>query len=337
MIKRDTMSTIRIMLFIIALFLVTGVAACGTETDDDDTIASLSELQTFSDDVKLCTPFLEDSGQDLGDNYLDEWSAWVPQAQGSVLGKIFNSDIGDDECIYNQIELLDSHIEMINEFVDDWDEDGDYTKGNMTATIDNTDKSVEIPYIGVDLWPVSVDRVITLEDSSENLTVHMGFLIDGDTQYIVEQYEIGSTQAGVYYTQRNGDSLRIWHASAVTSKVQFVWEGDTFEKWFKITQCSDSTGNWEVMGGGSVANSSSQMAFMARNDYTNVSDDEYYLTITRDDLTQGDEPDDGITALGDPLSGTGVLAYITEGNDKCFGFLGNNEYPDNISDLAWGQ
>jgi hypothetical protein len=335
MIKRDTMSTIRIMLFMIALFLVTGFAACGTESGDDGTIAGLSELQTFSDDVKLCSPFLEDSGQDFGDNYLNEWSAWDPQVLDSVLGKLFNPNIGDDESIYNQIELLDSHIEMINEFVNDWDEDGNYTQGNMTATIDNTDKSVEIPYIGVGWWPVSVDRVITLENSSENLTVNMGFLIDGETQYIVEQYEIGSTQAGVYYTERNGDSLRIWHASIVTSKVQFIWEGDTFEKWFKITQCSDSTGNWEVMGGGSVANPSSQMAFMARNDYT--TGDEYYLTITLEELSQGDEPDDGITALGDPLSGTGVLAYITEGNDKCFGFLGNNEYPNTISDLAWGQ
>ena len=327
----------RIFFPIAIIVLLAGLTACGTESVDDDSSSSISELQTFSADVKLCTPYLDDNGQDLGDSSLDVWSAWDPQVQDSVLYKLFNADIGQDECIYTQIEILDSHIEMINEFVDDWDEDGDYTKGNMTVTIDNTENSVEIPYIGVALWPVSVDRVITLEDASANLTVHMGFWIDGDSQYIVEQYEIGSTQAGVYYTERSGDFLRIWHASAATNRVQFIWEGDIFEKWFKITQCSDSTGNWEVMGGGSIANSSSQMAFMARNDYTNTSGDEYYVTITLEELNQGDEPDDGVVAYLGTLSGAGVLAYITTGNDKCFDFLGNNEYPNNISDLAWGQ
>ena len=79
------------------------------------------------------------------------------------------------------------------------------------------------------------------------------------------------------------------------------------------------------------------MAFMARNDYTNTSGDEYYVTITLEELNQGDEPDDGVVAYLGTLSGAGVLAYITTGNDKCFDFLGNNEYPNNISDLAWGQ
>ena len=77
---------------------------------------------------------------------------------------------------------------------------------------------------------------------------------------------------------------------------------------------------------------------MARNDYTNNSDDEYYLTISVDELDTGDEPDGGVIALGSgTLSGSGVLAYITQGEDECFGFLGSNEYPPNVDALDWNK
>ncbi len=319
--------------FLVLVFFMAGVAACGTQstTDEDNGAGALSSLQTFGDEVKLCTPY-------LGDSTLEQWADWDPDVSGSVLGKLFDPDNGGFECIYSHIDLLDAHIEMVNEFVEDWDEDGQYIQGDMTATIDNDTSAVTIPYLGIDLWPISVDRVITLENVSQDLVVHMAFSIDGDREYIVEQYAIGNTDAGVYYTERDGDSLRIWHASITTGSVQFVWEGDVYEEWFKITQCSDATGNWEAMGGGSVSTSSSQMAFMARNDDTNDSLDEYYLTLTLNDLVTGNEPSGGIVGpRTDPLSGTGVLAYITLGNAKCFGFLGIGEYPDNTGDLAWDQ
>jgi hypothetical protein len=327
----------RIFFFIAIMFFLAGLTACGTESND----STGSALSTFSEEVKLCTPFLDGSGEDLGDNTLDAWDAWDPQAQKSVLGKLFNPDIGQDECIVAQIEILDSHIAKVNEFIEYWGEDGTYTIGDMTAIIDNGTSSVYVPYLRgffADLSLISVEREITLTDSGDDLTIHMAFLNDGGVEYIVTQYAIGSTQAGVYYTERDGDSLRVWHASVKTRKVQFTWEGNTGEKWFKITQCSDATGNWEVMGGGSIVDEGIGMAFMARNDDTSSSNEEYYLTITLEELNNGTEPDDGIIALGtSTLSGSGVLAYITEGEPECFGFLGPDAYPGSVGDLAWVQ
>ena len=327
----------RILSFIAIMLFLVGLTACGTETDD----YTGSPLSTFSDEVKMCTPFLEGSGQDLGEISLDEWSAWDPQVDRSVLGKLFNEEIGQDECIYTQIEILDSLIAKVNEFLEYWEEDGTYTIGDMSATIDNDTGSVYVPYLRTffsELISVPVDREITLIDSGDDLTIHMAFLIDGGAEYIVTQYAIGSTQAGVYYTERDGDELRIWHASVRTGKVQFTWEGDAGDQWFTITQCSDATGNWEVMGGGSVAASTDEMAFMARNQYTGGSADEYYVTLTLTELNSGTEPAGGVIDAGttEP-DGSGVLAYITEGEPECFGFLGAGAYPDDVDDLAWGQ
>lgn len=327
----------RIFFFIAIMFLLAGLAACGTESDNSTGPA----LNTFSEEVKLCTPFLDDNGQDLGDNYLYDWLAWDPRALGSILGKLFNPDIGQDEGMYTQIAILDSHIAKVNEFLEYWGEDGTYTIGDMTAVIDNDTSSVYVPYLRTffsELIAVPVDREITLTDSGDNLTIHMAFLVDGDEEYIVEQYAIGSTQAGVYYTERGGEELRIWHASVRADKVQFTWEGDAGDEWFKITQCTDATGNWEVMGGGSVADSAGDMAFMARNQYTNNSADKYYVTITLEELSAGTEPAGGVIdeATTAP-DGSGVLAYITEGEPECFGFLGVTAYPDDVDALAWGQ
>lgn len=322
----------RTCLFMAFLVLLAGLGACGAESDNGDASQALS---LFGNEVKLCTPYLDDNGQDLGQYDLSEWNAWNPLAQDSVLGKVFNPDIGQDECLHPQIAILDRHIAKVNEFNEHWEEDGTYTIGDMTAVVDNDTSSVNVPYLGPTI-PVSVDRQITLTDSGDDLTVHMAFRIEDDEEYIVEQYTIGSTQAGVYYTERDGDALRIWHASVRSSKVQFTWEGNTNDKWFKFTECTDATGNWEVMGGGSIAASSSRMAFMARNDYTSNSADEYYLTISVDELDAGDEPAGGIIDAGITApNGSGVLAYITEGSDECFGFL--DEYPSNVHALDWNN
>ena len=327
----------RIFFSIAIIVLLAGLTACGTESDT----GTDSALSTFSADVKSCTPYLDDSGEDLGDNTLDDWDAWDPQAQDSVLGKLFNLDIGQEECIFAQIEILDSHIAKVNEFLEYWGEDGTYTIGDMTVIIDNDTSSVYVPYLRTffsELISVPVDREITLTDSGDDLTIHMAFLVDGGAEYIVTQYAIGSTQAGVYYTERDGDSLRIWHASVKTDKVQFTWEGDAGEKWFKITLCSDATGNWEVMGGGSVAGSTDEMAFMARNQYTGGSADEYYVNLTRTELESGTEPAGGVIDKATTApDGSGVLAYITDGEPECFGFLGVTAYPDDVGALAWGQ
>jgi len=311
--------------------------ACGAESDTEEGSSDGTGLQTYSDDVKECTPY-------LGDSSLSDWSEWNPAVSESILMKLFDPEIGRDECIYNHIDILDAHIEMINEFSSNWDTDGDYTVDDMTATIDNTISSVDIPYINIDLnyndffsdlLKVQVDRVITLS-ADEDLTIHMGFAIEDNSEILVEQYEIGDIEAGVYFVKRDDSSnnIKIWHASITSKKVQFMWEGDTRNQWFRITESTNTTGNWEVMGGGSIADSDSEMAFMARNDDNNLSNDEYYITLTLQELNDAVEVD--ITnAATTPPGGTGVLSYITGGNTDCFGFL--DAFPSSASDLLWNN
>ncbi|HOS97720.1 MAG TPA: hypothetical protein PLU54_08710 [Deltaproteobacteria bacterium] len=320
--------------FLVAVMLT----GCGSEGSDEDgaDITPGTELAYFTDKVKACMPYLERSSPSTGTTDLKAWNGWNPRATSTVLGKLFDPGIGGDECLYTQLEILDSHIEMANAFADEWGTSGSYTKGGVTAVVDTSVTTVVIPYLGVDSPPVS--RLITMTDSSQDLTVHMAFsfLTNPPGQTLVSQYVKG-TESGVYYAWFEGDKVRIWHASVGDRKVQMWWEGNTAEYWFKISECTDAAGlNWEAMGGGSIDPVAGGMAIMARNNATNFSEDRYYLTLSLDELEDADEVDiiDGGEA---PPSGTGVLAYITEGNSLCLGFLGVREYPDEVDDLAWEQ
>ncbi len=318
-----------------AIILVLCLAACGTETTeegdtDSDRSLSGSTLHTFIDDVKECTPY-------LGASTLDQWSDWDPDNPGSVLGKLFDPDNGLEESIYTQIQTLDNHIDMVNEFTDDWDSSGGHTIDSITATVDTSVRSVSVPYLDISypgLKNVAVDREVTIQNG--DLTLHMAFRINGTSEIIVEQYRIGSTEAGVFYTERNGNILRIWYAGVGDRKVQFMWEGDIGNGEFKVSECTDSGTNWQVMGGGSIAAQSSQMAFMTRNDATNSSEDKYYITISLGDLLDGNE-ETVIAAAGASLSGSDVLDYINEDDSDCLGFLNINEYPEQVSDLDWNN
>ncbi|HPI93888.1 MAG TPA: hypothetical protein PLT09_06445 [Deltaproteobacteria bacterium] len=311
------------------------LAGCGSEggdSDDSGTITPGTELTLFTDKVKACTPYLEDSRPSTGDNNLEEWSGWDPEATDTVLGKLFDSGIGEDECLYTQLEILDSHIEMANTFSDQWDTSGTYTEGGVTAVVDTSVTYVTIPFLNTDSPPM--ERLMTLTDPAQGLNVHMAFAQTGTGQTVVSQYVKGD-ESGVYYAWFIGNKVGIWLASVTDRKVQIVWEGNTDEKTFKISECTDAAGfNWEVMGGGSISSSVAEMAFMARNHATNLSDDEYYLSLTLGALEDGDERTIHDFST-DPPGSTGVLAYITEGNSLCLGFLGVYEYPDDADDLAW--
>jgi hypothetical protein len=147
----------------------------------------------------------------------------------------------------------------------------------------------------------------------------------------------------VYYTVRSGNHLWIWHASVRERKVQFMWDGDTLGKTFRISMCTDAGTNWEVMGGGSVASRAAQMAFMARNDDTNNSEDKYYLTLSLGDFLDGNGEFVTVVDFDDTEpDGTGVLGYITETDElggysftDCLNFFRRTEYPDSVSDLSW--
>ncbi|HQJ09456.1 MAG TPA: hypothetical protein PLF54_10680 [Deltaproteobacteria bacterium] len=212
-------------IFLLSAFIVVSfLAGCGDDSpsggSDNPTTAA---LETFTDDVRGCTPYLSNTFSLGGSNDLSQWAAWNPNFTGTVLGKLFNPDNGGDECFYTHIEILDSHINMVNEFRASWEAGGQHTINTMTATINNTVDSVAVPYLKLyhpGLVNVAVDRVITIVSGS--LTVNMAFKIDGTRQIIVEQYTDGSTLSGVYYAERDGNLLRIWHASVRGSKVQFA-------------------------------------------------------------------------------------------------------------------
>ena len=126
-----------------------------------------------------------------------DWNSWNPGASSTVLGKLFDSANGGDECIYSQIQVLDSHIQLVNQFSDSWGTSGTYSQGNNSAVVDTAIRTVTIPFLGFDsdlldlLQPL--DRLVTLSVPDQNLTIHMAFSQEGGNQTIVEQYVIGNT------------------------------------------------------------------------------------------------------------------------------------------------
>jgi hypothetical protein len=299
-----------------------------------------TKLSSYTDIVKSCTPYLNKSTFTSGGSNLTVWNSWDPGASGTVLGKLFNPTNGKDECIYSQLQVLDSHIQLVNQFSDRWLTSGTYTQGTMTAVVDTTFTTVTIPIIGLDTQD-TMDRLITLSDPAQNLTINMAIYQSGNNQAIVEQYVIGNTVSASFYARINGSDVQIWFAGISDHKVQGMWEGDTSSKTFKLSECTDaSAGNWEVMGGGSIASSTTEMAFMARNNQNNNSSDSdtYYITTTLDSLENGTVLPSIINADAvPPTPNTGAQAYITEGAPECFGFLGIQNYPNTLADLAWVQ
>ena len=341
-------------LFANALIFSMILAGCGggggggssTDNSGNGSGSGGTKLIVFTDKVNACTPNLNGGNSAGATTNLDSWTAWNPDLSGTVLGKLFDPANGKDECIYSQVQVLDSHINLVNQFSDRWLTSGTYTQGTTTATVDTTVSAVIIPFLALDLGTLDpMNRLVTLSVPDQNLTIHMAFSQSNGNQTIVEQYGIGTTESGVFLARVIGNDVEIWCASineSTASKVQIMWEGNTAEKTFSISECtnaSTSDYNWEAMGGGSIALSTSEMAFMARNDSNNSSNDEYYLTIPYDSLLTGTEqtpPVNASTTPPDPSSNE-VLSYITEGNANCLGFLVIDQYPNAISDLAWSQ
>ena len=313
-----------------------GGGGSGSDTTDKGGGTTSVILNPVGSDIESIMPYFSTSSPTLGASSLQVWSGWDPKESGTVLGKLFDPGIGGYECMYSRIQVSESHMGMANEFADKWDAPGTYTRGNVTATIINGSSTVTIPYFDFDL--PDLERHITLQVPGEALTINLAFTIDSNTQTVVEQYSIGNEEAGVFYIEKDGDTIRMLHAYLKTDlltpiKGQMAWEGNATEKWFKITECTNASGgNWEVMGGGDA----SEIAVMARNDENNSSEDEYYITTTPQDLLAGKEQT--ITnAQTSPPSGIGVLAYITEGDSRCFGFIDEGQYPNTLDELAWNQ
>jgi hypothetical protein len=327
-----------LMAFIAALFL----AGCGNDSVVDDNPDNNNSykgatLTAFTDDVQTCTPYIPGIVFSSGTSAVDVWAGWPRNNSNGVLGRVFNTTIqfNNDESIYTQIATLDDHIALVNKFTDYFDEDGSFEVGSDTAAVDTSVSSVDVPFMGWSFQePVSVpvDRIVTV--TSGSLIVHMGFKKTGTSEVIVEQYTDGSTKAGAYYTIRDGSYLAVWHASVRDGKVQFMWDGDMDNQTFRISECSDTDDNWEVMGGGSVETGTSLMSFMARNNFTDGSDDAYYIWLSLQDFNT-EAQKTVYTASVNPPDGTGPRIYITEDNENCLGFYRTGDYPDSVSDLEW--
>ena len=243
--------------------------------------------------------------------------------------------------------MLDSHINLVNEFSALWNTSGIYTQGNTKANVDTTVSSVTIPFLSLDLGALDpMDRLVTLSVPDQDLTINMAFSQNGGNQTIVEQYTIGTTQSCVFLARIVGNDVEIWCASinesTPVSKAQIMWEGNTGSKTFTISECTNASAgnNWEVMGGGSVASSTSEMAFMACNYQNDDSSDSgtYYITTTLNGLENGaSQPIINAAAIPPNPNTDIVLAYINEDNPECFGFLGIQNYPNTLEDLAWLQ
>jgi hypothetical protein len=313
----------------------------GNNSDDDGNNNGPvgTKLSLFTGQVTSCTPYLSIGSLSSTTSNLMVWNSWSPDASGSILGKLFDQANGQDECIYSQIKVLDSHIDLVNQFSDRWLTSGTYTQGTMTAVVNTTATTVTIPFLGSDS-PDTMDRLVTLSDPTKDLTINMAFYQGGGNQTIVEQYVMGNAVSAVFLARIIGSEVQIWFAGIGDHKVQGMWEGNTSSKTFKISECTNSSaGNWEVMGGGGIASASSEMAFMARNNQNNNSSDSYtyYITTTLNGLENGTlQPIINADATP-PSPTTGAQAYITEGNVECFGFLGIENYPNTLDDLAWVQ
>jgi len=339
--KGMPMNRTLLALFTAALIVLTGCGGGGGGGGGNDSGTAGTKLGLFSEQVKACTPYLNKGSLSTGESNLTDWNSWNPGASNTVLGKLFDPANGKDECIYSKLQVLDSHIQLVNQFSDRWLTSGVYYQGNITATVNTTVSTVTIPFLALDLGILDpLDRLVTLNVPDQNLTIHMAFLQDSGKQTILEQYSIGASESGVFLARVIGNDVEIWCASITESKVQIMWEGNTAEKSFRISACtnaSTSDYNWEIIGGGSIASSTSEMAFMARNDSNNSSVDEYYLTITYDGLQNGTAQTILNAGTTPPNPSVSVLTYIIEGNDNSLGFLGIDQYPNTLEDVAWVQ
>jgi hypothetical protein len=312
----------------------------GNNSDDNgnDNGPVGTKLSLFTGQVTSCTPYLSiGSLSSAPGSLLGDWNSWNPDVSGSILGKLFDPANGQDECIYSQVQVLDSHIDLVNQFSDRWLISGTYFQGTMTAVVDTSFTTVTIPIIGLDTQD-TMDRLVTLTDPTKDLTIYMAFYQSGGNQTIVEQYVMGNAVSAAFYAKIIGNDVRIWFARIGDHKVQGMWEGNTSTKTFKISECTNaSEGNWEVMGGGSVANSTSKMSFMARNNKNTNSSDSYYITTTLSGLENGTLQTILNALARQPDPNTDSEAYITVGNASCLGFLGIGQYPSTLDDLAWVQ
>jgi hypothetical protein len=321
---------------------------CGSESgsSSEGGVAAGTRLELLSDGVEECTPLVREPNPDTESSHYDisKWDGWRPGAKGAVLGTLFDPGIGGVACIHRVGEILDEHIGLVNTFADQWSSSGSYSSGGLTASVKTAVSNFDVPFLKADTKMIILDRLVTVEDTSRDLTIHMAFAQSGSgNQTIIEQYSEGQGTAGVFISQIQGDKLRVWFAGVSEAddlKVQVMWEGDKSDDSFLISVCTDagSGADWEAMGGGYAGSGGSDIALIARNNVARQLAEKYYVYLTVNDLERGSKKEIWL-ASETPPGTDGVLAYINEDMDGYpgLGFLGPNAYPEGVEDLAWTE
>ncbi len=340
------------------LCLLLFLLVLGCDDDKPDKEYKNLGLSTYENDVREITPYTADKESKRSKMpgieeeecypYLLDWNAWKPVVDANehtVLDKLFDPGNGL-ENIYGPVQEMDWYVDDVNQHAALLDELGKTTEGSgeyisTFSVLSIETKTIEVPFFN-DL--VSVDRIVEYDDGNGRI-VFIAFTKDDQKETLVafSQSDAGGPLQMVVYGERDNDTSMVIKVAVhlvydgsrlgESFKGQFIWKGNLDEKWFSIAQKTDAAnGNWEVVGGGSIA-AGKEMAFMSRNN-DGCSGWYYIKSITNDQIIEGAKPGDPIDAETDPPDGsTDALKYITDDYPEFPGEL--SSYPTSEISCEW--
>jgi len=330
----------------------------GCESDNPGKVYRDLNLSTYENEVREITPYTAtDSSsrskmpgieEDECFPYLLDWGAWEPVVganEHTVFDKLFDPGNGL-ENIYGPVQEMDWFVDDVNQHAALLDELGTTTEGTGEYVSTFSVLSIETKTIKVPFFEdqVSVDRIVEYDDGNGR-TVSIAFTKDevNETMVAFSRSDDGGPLQMVVYGERDNETSMVIKVAVhlvyegnrlgESFKGQFIWKGNLDEKWFSIAQKTDAAnGNWEVVGGGSIADGK-DMAFKSRNN-DGCSGWYYIESITNDQIKNGIKPGDPIDAEVDPPdAGTEALEYITEDSPRFPGLL--DMYPTKEITCGW--
>jgi len=349
---------LKIFFAVAALWLLAGIGCNGDAPDK--TYRNLT-LSVYEDEVREITPYTSTTARTMAvrsaeapDNgsyqCLEDWEHWKPymdRFETTVLDKLFDPENGI-EGIYGPVETLDGFIENVNvhkmlldELGETVEGEGEYTSTFSVLSIET--REIEVPFFEE---TVTVDRIVKYVTGTGE-TEYIAFTIDEqrDAETLVafatSDFD-GPLQMVIYGTRDNATNMEIRVAihliynppSTDSFRGQFKWQGNRNENWFSVTQRTDAgQGNWQVLGGGSIAEDRGGMSFMARSkDCGNIW---YYIeNVTNEQIESETKPGDPIAFDTFPPDGsTEALKYITDNSTKFAGIL--SSYPTEVMTCDW--
>ena len=343
------------------LFLILVFVLVGCDEDKPSKEYRNLGLSAYEDEVRLITPYTAIDGISRSKipgtaeegcyEYLLEWGAWEPVVgtfEQTIFDKLFDPGNGV-ENIYGPVQILDQIIEQVNQHSSLFDNlvetvDGEGEDAATFSVLSIETIPVKVPFFG---GQVSVDRIVKYDDGKGKIE-HIAFTIneqnEKETLVAFSAADSDGPLQMVIYGERDNETNMVIkvavhlvyndsYPSHDSFKGQFIWRGNLDDDWFSITQKTDAAnGNWEVIGGGSIA-AGKEMAFMSRNN--DGCPGWYYIkSITNEQIITGTKPGDPISVAVDPPDGnTKALRYITDNNTEFPGILEN--YPTSEITCDW--